>query len=65
MNEWISIKDRLPEGYKLVFIFSGDLMPQRWDVGFYHAKFDSWEYQGGGTIFKKGVTHWRELDKPK
>ena len=62
MNEWISVKDRLPEHYRAVIVHGG--------VAFYDIGRKKWytlmEMDGYGEPreIMWTVTHWMPLPKP-
>jgi len=61
--EWISVKDKLPEGGKVLVCFQEPFfgsMTSEVDVGFYDNK-DScwWLWNGERKIFR--VTHWMPI----
>lgn len=62
MNEWISVKDRLPEDGQRILVHL-DL-----DIEIcYFSKEDGWKNMDGGDWYEidsKYVTHWMTLPKP-
>lgn len=63
MNEWISIKDRLPKPKEHVLLFGDDGVFRG-----YRDECIGWQcypigtYAGDGCVF--GITHWMPLPKP-
>ena len=57
MNEWISIKDRLPEFYKSCLVCSkhGNIR-----IGYYSISDKWFESRYNGDIIKY-ITHWQPL----
>ena len=60
MSEWISVNDRLPEGYKDVLVCYKNAVGYRIDITFY---CDQCEY-GDGWFLPVNITHWMPLPEP-
>ena len=61
MSEWISVKDRLPEGNKNVLVCCyKNAVGYRIDITFY---CDQSEY-GSGWYLPANITHWMPLPEP-
>lgn len=63
MEEWISVKDRLPKDGMIVAVYAPnaflyDVWPARWDSR--HNCFSA----GGGWFELEEVTHWMHLSEP-
>ena len=59
MNEWISVKARVPDDSKMVLIAGG--------VGFYDKEIKGWRTLVGrdsGRLIEWEVTHWMPLPNP-
>lgn len=60
MNEWISVKDRLPDGCESVVVWaSGDL-----EVMTYAGNNEWWDYDGRSTTEGFGISHWMRISEP-
>lgn len=53
MNEWISVKDRLPKSFKHVLVY--DAFEENITLGL---------YGNGEWLFSKHITHWMPLPEP-
>jgi hypothetical protein len=62
MNDWISVKERLPEDDREVFVIASELIPLTYRVARYQKNHNSW-YFLGGSIPKEMITHW--MNPPK
>lgn len=60
MSEWISVKDRLPEGYKDVLVCFENSSGYHVDITFYSDKLD----YGEGWYLTADITHWMPLPEP-
>lgn len=67
MGDWISVKDKLPKDYEVVFIF-----PRPEDLGIRYAGLidakHGWQYYSDGRNkwFDCNVTHWMPIpDDPE
>lgn len=63
-NEWVSVKDRLPEDFADVIVWLGGMLPSKTQVRFWHPKFKTWESAFGNSVPESGVTHWMPLPEP-
>lgn len=64
MSEWISVKERLPEGLEDVLVFA--FFHERWEtmIGWHRKSDDRWYiYTSHGERWVSDVTHW--MPKPK
>ena len=60
MPEWISVKDRLPEGWVLSFCRGKAV-----DVLKYDSQMQCWDSQYPKHCYRSGyVTHWMPLPEP-
>lgn len=60
MNEWISVKDRLPPDFQLVLVYTID--GRMFDA---HCTLETWyETNNGWDLEFDSVTHWRPLPEP-
>lgn len=59
MANWISVEDRLPEGFGRFWIFDedGDV-----DTAYFDLR---WYYDPDGDTLPFNVTHWMAIDVPK
>lgn len=57
---WISVKDRLPKGYRDVLVRYKNASGYRIDITFY---CDKSEY-GSGWYLPANITHWMPLPEP-
>lgn len=55
-QEWISVKDRLPEQYSFVLSFNG--------LGVGEAFFDGWRFLSACEDEPLSTTHWMPLPEP-
>lgn len=64
-NEWISVKDRLPEVGKPVLVYRGRCLGELMNV---YVLLDEgrWEDDYGyyGSAEDEGITHWMPLPQP-
>lgn len=61
VQEWISVKDRLPENEKCVLVYSQDGGAAE---GKYNARFKEWVQFRWNVTELKNVTHWMLLPQP-
>jgi hypothetical protein len=61
VQEWISVKDRLPENEKCVLVYSQDGGVAE---GKYNARFNEWVQFRWNVTELKNVTHWMPLPEP-
>lgn len=60
MNEWISVKDRMPDEEETVVVWkNGEL-----DVFTYEGNNKWWDYEGWSTTEGFGVSHWMRISEP-
>lgn len=61
MNEWISVKDRLPEFLDEVLLFTsaGNIY-----IGMFYEKHENYTVAGDSYGFLYDVTHWMPLPEP-
>lgn len=59
MSEWISVKDRLPEKFKLVIAFR----PRIKQFLFVEYTGNAW-YTCGTVLSQNAITHWMPLPEP-
>ena len=62
-NEWISIKDRLPENFQYIIVGRVD-EPNVMEIVSYQDSYASSYYWGSGTHIFAKPTHWMPLPKP-
>lgn len=62
-QQWISVKDRLPEPAENVLIFT-DYHGGCVDIGRYVLQGNLPFWARGGTMIKDNVTHWMPLPEP-
>ena len=65
MNDWISVKDELPEINKDVLIYRGQFIGRLINVYTYLGN-NEWEDEYGywGKTEDEGITHWMSLPSP-
>lgn len=56
MNEWISVKDRLPEKNQLILIYAPDADQLKIRIGLFDREIN--------TYHNLGITHWQPLPEP-
>ena len=60
MNEWISVKDRLPDEAETVVVWAnGEL-----NVLTYENKDIWWDYEGWSTTKGFNISHWMRISEP-
>lgn len=59
MNEWINVKDRLPEHCIDVLVYNGMAI----FMDFYDRDFKEWYHQMSRNDYIPPVTHWMPLPK--
>lgn len=61
MNEWISVKDKLPEEYRIVICYD-DQSERIKEAEFHHSRFNV--NSQDNEIILHNVTHWMPLPEP-
>jgi len=61
--EWISVKDRLPEKYKKVLVYSNNYGIKEDSYEFTSKEGDVW-FHGNREEYDDSVTHWQILPEP-
>jgi len=60
MNEWISIKERLPESHDDMLLRDGE---DTYYIGWWRKDAESWDSYEHGWI-RANITHWMPLPEP-
>ena len=60
MSEWISVKERLPDGRNDVLVYAGVLFPYI-TVGYYDGL---WKFSFNDSEIAGGVDYWMPLPEP-
>ena len=65
MNNWISVKDRLPDRKEPIIYIKRKEFKKGWFVGIaYWTVSDKWHPQYESIGNPKGFTHWQPLPEP-
>ena len=61
MSEWISVKERLPNGYQKVLAFVGGIV---YVVAILDTRANKWRVMWDLDVIDDEVTHWMPLPEP-